>query len=130
MKKILLCFLVVILCGMSSSALADGNELLKQCKAAEHYMNEGQFKKDEDQIKVVFCMGIVEGVGSTMALLSSREDALDRKYRVCFPEYGITNRQAVRVVVNFLVTHPKDLHKNDVALLMAAFWDAYPCKYA
>ena len=130
MKKILLCFLVVILCGMSSSALADGNELLKQCKAAEHYMNEGQFKKDEDQIKVVFCMGIVEGVGSTMALLSSREDALDHKYRVCFPEYGITNRQAVRVVVNYLVNHPKDLHKNEVALLMAAFWDAYPCKYA
>jgi hypothetical protein len=130
MKKILLCFLVVILCGMSSSALADGNELLKQCKAAEHYMNEGQFKKDEDQIKVVFCMGIVEGVGSTMALLSSREDALDHKYRVCFPEYGITNRQAVRVVVDFLVNHPKDLHKNEVALLMAAFWDAYPCKYA
>ena len=130
MKKILLCFLVVIFCGMSSSALADGNELLKQCKAAEHYMNEGQFKKDEDQIKVVFCMGIVEGVGSTMALLSSREDALDHKYRVCFPEYGITNRQAVRVVVNFLVNHPKDLHKNEVALLMAAFWDAYPCKYA
>jgi hypothetical protein len=115
---------------MSSSALADGNKLLKQCKAAERYMNEGQFKKDEDQIKVVFCMGIVEGVGSTMALLSSREDALDHKYRVCFPESGITNRQAVRVVVNFLVNHPKDLHKNEVALLMAAFWDAYPCKYA
>jgi hypothetical protein len=130
MKRILLCFLVLIFCGMSSSALADGNELLKQCKAAEHYMNGGQFKKDGDQIKVVFCMGIVEGVGSTMALLSNREDALDHKFRVCFPEYGITNRQAVRVVVNYLVNHPKDLHKNEVALLMAAFWDAYPCKYA
>ena len=82
------------------------------------------------KLKLFFCMGIVEGVGSTMALLSSREDALDHKYRVCFPEYGITNRQAVRVVVDFLVNHPKDLHKNEVALLMAAFWDAYTCKYA
>ena len=130
-KKIRLCLLMFILCGMSSSALAnDGNNLLENCKAAVYFINEGQFEKDGDQIKAGLCMGIVEGVGSTMVLLASGEDALDHQYRVCFPEYGITNRQAVRVVVNFLVNHPKDLHKNEVALLMAAFWDAYPCKYA
>ena len=129
MKKILLCLVVVIPCGMSSIALADGNKLLEYCKAAEYYLNEGQFNKDGDQIKVGFCMGIVEGVGSTMDILS-KDEALNNMYRVCFPEYGISNRQAVRVVVNYLSNHPKDMHHSDVMLVMVAFLDAYPCEYA
>ena len=129
-KKIRLCLLMFILCGMSSSALAnDGNNLLENCKAAVYFINEGQFEKDGDQIKAGLCMGIVEGVGSTMVLFASGEDALDHKYRVCFPEHGINTPQAVSVVVNYLVNHPKDLHHMDVMLVMAAFLDAYPCVY-
>ncbi len=129
-KKIRLCILRFILCGMSSSALAnDGNKLLENCKAAVYLINERQFEKDGDQIKAGLCMGIVEGVGSTMVLLASGEDALDHKYRVCFPERGINTPQAVSVVVNYLVAHPKDLHHIDVMLVMAAFLDAYPCVY-
>jgi len=130
MKKKSLCLVVVILCGMTSGVAADGNDLLKSCKAAEYFLNEGKFRKDGDQIAVGFCMGIVEGVGSTMALLVSGEDALDHTYSVCFPEYGINTPQAVRVVVNYLVNHPKDLHHMDVMLVMAAFLDAYPCESA
>ena len=77
-----------------------------------------------------FCIGIVEGVGSTTALLVSGDDSIDHTYRVCFPEDGITTPQAVRVVVNYLVNHPKELHHMDVMLVMAAFLDAYPCESA
>ena len=130
MKKILLCLLLVTLCLMSSSALADGNELLKACKAMEYFINEGDLKKDGDLSRISFCYGILEGVRDTMFILSRGEAGLNKKLRVCFPEGGITNGQAVRIVVKYLEEHPEDLHKHEVALLMAAYFDAYPCKYA
>jgi len=129
MKIIVLSLVAVILCGMSSSASADGKKLLEYCRAADYYLNEGEFNKEGDHIKAGFCMGIVEGVGSTMDILS-KDEALSNVYRVCFPEDGITGHQAVRVVVKYLLNHPQDMHHSEVMLVMVAFLDAYPCEYA
>ena len=128
MKKILLCLLLVTLCLMSSSALADGNKLLKKCKAEEYILNEGQYNEIEDVLTSDFCLGIVQGVKNTMQALCSAEAGIGHKYRVCFPEGGITNGQAVRIVVKYLEEHPEDLHEHEVVLLMRAYYDAYPCE--
>jgi hypothetical protein len=106
----------------SSSASANGLGLLAQCHAAIKGI-EGDMKVN--MLSVGSCLGMVEGVRNTMQILDSK---LPPDYRTCFPKDGITNEQALRILVKFLEDNPVMLDNNDTFLTMAAYRTAYPCK--
>lgn len=56
------------------------------------------------------------------------ENLIDKSRRTCFPENGITNEQAVRIVLKYLNEHPAELHQDQTYLTFLAFRDAYRCK--
>lgn len=114
-------FLVTLLLA-PLACFADGNKLLQQCTSAEHFLDTRQIRDEHD---IGMCLGMVQGVRNTMIILDS---VLDKRLRLCWPEKGIDNGQAVRIVTRFLRSIPAKLHEDEVLLTMLAFRDAYPCK--
>lgn len=111
---------------MAEDLANDGNYLLGNCTIAKRYMDETPVKATEaDFFRGGFCLGVVEGVRNTMLLL---ESLIDKSRRTCFPEKGINNGQAVRIVLKYLNEHPADLHQDQTYLALMAFRDAYHCK--
>ncbi|WP_368857162.1 Rap1a/Tai family immunity protein [Pseudomonas syringae group genomosp. 3] len=47
---------------------------------------------------------------------------------VCFPDHGFTSFQAVKVVQQYLDTHPERLNEDAMILTSTAFRQAFPCK--
>lgn len=118
----------VALVGMLASGVAlatDGNDLLKSCKALlaatakdPQPMNVGDFAQGT-------CMGVIEGVRTTMMVLNGN---LDPELRTCLPPKGITNEQAIRIVVKYLEDNPAKLNEDRGVLTVIAYHQAYPCK--
>lgn len=100
---------------------ADGNALLSSCRAALHASDNPREDLPTDLSDLYYCIGIVTGVGQTLVLVKS-------EYKTCFPEHGIANGQAARIVVKYLENHPQHLHLPAGALTFVAFEAAYPCK--
>jgi len=96
---------------------ADGNELLKQCVAAEKVLEGGDLRVPLD---VGLCLGMVIGVRDTMSIMTLNNE----KIKVCFPKGGITNGQSIRIVSHYLKNNLSELHENEILLAM----QAYPCK--
>ncbi|WP_448091798.1 Rap1a/Tai family immunity protein [Pseudomonas lini] len=101
---------------------ADGNTLLSQCKIA---IRGDANVESYDALQAGLCIGLIQGVRQTML---TYVDMLPKQERACFPE-RMTNNQGTRVVVKYLEDHPKSLHYPDTLLAMAAYRDAFPCKY-
>lgn len=104
------------------ASFADGNKLLQQCIDAEHFLNTREVR---NELAIGACIGMVQGVRNTMLILDS---ALDQRLRLCWPEKGIDNGQAVRIVTQYLRNNPAKLHEDEVFLAMLAFRSAYPCR--
>lgn len=96
---------------------SDGNTLLEECAVVEKGMDTGEVV---DQLHFGHCTGLVQGVSATM-------DTFVRG-KVCFPESGFTAGQGTRIVLAYLRKNPAQLHENGIALIMKAFFEAYPCK--
>ncbi len=111
---------IVALMLFSSLIYADGNELLKQCIAAEKFIDTQEVQNEFD---IGVCIGLTQGVRNTMQFMRN-----DGSIKVCLPENGINNGQAIRILVSYLKKNPASLHENRVVLTMLAFIDAYPCK--
>lgn len=56
------------------------------------------------------------------------ETLIDKNRRTCFPESGIGEGQAIRIVLKYLYEHPADLHQDQTFLAFMALRDAYRCK--
>ena len=102
--------------------LADGNELLAQCTDAEHFLNTREVR---DAVSIGTCIGMVQGVQNTMIYLNR---SIDKSLRLCWPEQGINNGPAVRILVQYLRNNPEKLHEDEVLLAMLAFNKAYSCR--
>ncbi len=98
---------------------ADGSTLLEQCLVTERYL---ETKEMGNSFNIGMCLGILQGVRYTMQIMN------DGAIKICLPEQIITNGQAVRIVTSYLKRNPASLHKNEVALIMSAFIEAFPCK--
>lgn len=109
----------------STEAAADGNALLTQCQLVLKVVDGGRVDRTTDMVGAGQCLGMVEGVRNTLTILNT---GLPGDYRVCFPDDGISNGQAARIVVKFLKEHPEILNKDSTFLSMLAFKQAYPCK--
>lgn len=104
---------------MAADVKFDGNELLGQCQSAVRLMDNVRKPSDSDLDSGV-CFGKVSGV----RYMISDSDV----YKSCFPEDGISNAQAVRIVVKYLKDNPAMLHRDGRFLIVLAFHNAYPCK--
>jgi len=123
---------VVALVGMLVSGLVmaedfanDGNYLLTNCTIAKRYIDGSTTETGGDTFRFGVCLGVVEGARNMMMLM---ESLLDKSRRTCFPENGIKNDQAVRVVLKYLNDHPAELHQDQTYLTFMALRDAYRCK--
>lgn len=119
MKSVLIVMMMLFLT-TSLSAAADGNKLLKNCALIDKEMNNFD---ESDWLNIGSCLGMVEGVRSTMTILGNE------KYDICLPEGGIQNGQAVRIVNKFLNERPEALHEDGTILIIAALINAFPCNY-
>ncbi len=104
------------------AAVADGNHLLAQCQDAQRFLDT---KETHNESSVSFCLGLLQGVRNTLQLY---DQGLNPALRTCWPKDGITNGQAVRIVVHYLKSKPAQLHVDEVMLTIMAFKSAYPCK--
>ena len=78
----------------------------------------------EDHSKSVASLSYLEGVKQ----LLYEQNSFTEQKNICFPESGISNGQAARIVVNFLDEHPEKLHEYKLHLILEAFAHAFPCK--
>lgn len=115
--------IATVIVGMSCSGAAmaaTGNELSEQCQA---------FIKDPTPPSKYFASGVCAGYinGMIDGLHIARAISPDR-VRVCFPDHGFTSLQGVKVVQQYLDTHPERLNEDAMILTSAAFKQAFPCK--
>lgn len=109
-----------------AAAPNDGNALISKCKAALRIMNGKKVDASDDQVAIGQCLGLVEGVRNTLVYLNS---FLEKDLQICWPDAGINNGQAIRILVKYLDDHPAILHMDQTLLTMKAFEESYPCKY-
>ncbi|GAA0427106.1 hypothetical protein GCM10008969_58360 [Pseudomonas veronii subsp. inensis] len=103
----------------------DGNFLLSKCNATIRVMDGEKLSANTDELGIGQCFGLVEGVRNTLVYLN---DFVESDLKICWPEEGIPNGQAVRILVKYLNEHPADLNDDQTLLTMMAFKKAYPCK--
>ena len=102
----------------------DGNTLLRNCQTTVRMMDEEKIAP-KDTIDIGQCLGMVEGVRSTFLIYDKQ---LPKYLRICLPDGGISNGQAVRIVSKFLRDNPAQLNLDATFLISVAYQDAYPCK--
>ncbi len=112
---------IVALLSLPAFAYGDGSHLLEQCVEVEKLLDKKEVK---DLAGANYCLGFVLGVRSTMRIFLEASES----DKVCFPESGINNGQATRIVLSYLRKNPMTLHKDEVLLTIRAFAEAYPCK--
>lgn len=112
-------------CGVAMADITDGNQLLESCRIIDRAMEQNTTLSSAEFVKGGQCLGLTEGVRNTILYLNS---IVPQNYKVCFPEGGIKNIQAVRIVEKYLREHPEDLNQDQTFLTMMAYKTAYPCK--
>lgn len=100
-------------------AAADGNELLADCKFYVQYLDTKVLPDSSQYFEMGIYTGLIEGVRNTMLFLD--------EHSACFPETGITNGQAIRIVTKYLEDNPAALHRDRTFLAMMAFTTAFAC---
>jgi hypothetical protein len=119
MKRRLL-ILIIVFCYLSiSSALASdsGDKLLW-----------GLTGKAADGLEAVtdraFYYGYVSGIVDSYRFLSDFNPEIRF---ICLPKQGISNEQAVQIIVKWLKNHPDRLHEPAKLLVLEALSGAFPC---
>ena len=97
--------------------------MLTQCSSAERIVYE--VPQAKISIEAGICLGIVNGVRSTMQIYESE---LKPERRLCWPAEGVTVGQGVLIVNKYLKDHPEKLHEDETVLIIKAFRLAFQCK--
>lgn len=120
------CFLWVLLLPPSISRAQGppGSELLQACGAAQK-QSDGIRISDEETIGSIYCIGYVSGFLDSLALSAAASGA---GQKICLPQRGITNDQAVRVLVKFLRENPQTLHESGRMSFYIALAKTFPCR--
>ena len=121
MKKILI-FSAFLFAFTSLSHAINGNELLRQCRAAELAR-----PTTEENSDYTYCRGYVMGAVETRLLFENLKRQESTKKHFCMPD-EMLNSQLVLIVVKFLHDNPDKLHWAAPALINNALIAAYPCK--
>jgi hypothetical protein len=122
----ILIFLALLSTPFFSQAEADGNELIERCQLAVDFFDSKELKEGS-YWEAHSCVAFITGVINMNSLYSSDEfKKKDNKY-FCRPQ-GVTNSQAVRVVLKHLKNNPQDLHESRTFLVVVALREAFSCK--
>ncbi|MFC4915730.1 MULTISPECIES: Rap1a/Tai family immunity protein [Bradyrhizobium] len=105
-------FLVLASTAKADQDFGSGNFMLPHC---QHFMTDN------------YRFDVWDGdCGGTIETLLFLGRALPDSYKVCRPK-GATASQAGRIVVNYMQSHPQDLHQPFRGLAMTALHEAWPC---
>ena len=122
----LLMGLILLLLGDYSYSLGrwnTGETLIVHCNATLKLQDINN-PTPEDHTRSVGCLSYLEGVKQ----LLYKQESFTQERNICFPETGISNGQAARIVVNFTNEHPEKLQEYKLDLVLEAFAHAFPCK--
>lgn len=102
----------------------EGSELLRACGAAVKQA-DGLKVSDDEAIGSIWCIGYVSGFLDSLSVSVSTTGG---RQNVCLPQRGISNDQAVRILVKYLRENPQTLHQSGRMSLYIALARAFPCK--
>jgi hypothetical protein len=107
----------------SAVAMADGNELLKNCQATVRW----QDTRDEsvDMFGPGYCLGVINGVSSLTGIINA---GLPKRSQTCLPSTLPTTGQTARILVKYMTENPEKLHLDEGFIALLAIQRAFPCK--
>jgi len=111
---------------LAASQTGTGHELYQNCKESMNASGRNTIPPGTDMLSVGLCLGLIEGVKKTIAILQTGMSTRDTQ--VCWPESGLTNGQGALIVINYLDRNPARLSEDQTRVVILAFKDAYPCK--
>lgn len=126
MTQIIPALMAVLLYAESTRGASEGpdsTQILRACTAAV-LQADGVDVSNEQLIQSVYCSGYVGGVLDGLTVMGWKGGTV----KVCIPEDGIDNEQAIRIVVKHLRQHPELLHETARTSIMAAIGLAFQCK--
>ena len=97
--------------------------LMDHCNATLKLQDVDNPTHDE-HVKSVGCLSYLEGIKQFLY----EEYLLMEQRNICFPEVGISNGQAARIVVNYLEEFPDKLPEHKLQITLEAFSYAFPCE--
>ena len=125
-KTFVLALLTLAVCPALYAGTTDGNELLNDCR---QYSKPESASAPDDAFSLGFCLAYVAGGKDALQAQQVMGDAKGGGIHACFPEDGITNNQAVLIVIKWLKDNPGMLHLPAVVLVTGALAQDFPCKH-
>ena len=102
----------------------EGERLLRACGAVVKEQ-DGLKVPDHEAIESLWCIGYVGGFLDSMSITQSSGGG---RQRVCLPQQGVSNEQAIRILVKYLRENPQTLHATGRMSLYIALAKAFPCR--
>lgn len=103
---------------------SDGSAFLQACGAAVK-QSDGAQVSQEEAMGALYCASYVSGFLDATSLATSTTKG---QRNICTPERGITNDQAIRILVKYLRENPQTLHQSGRMSLYISLAKAFPCK--
>ena len=122
---VLIAFCFCVVSRLHASGLVDGNQLLKQCQVVIN-REGGQAVSAHEKDDSLLCLAYIEGVLDTQGATNDLHPGI-KTFRYCVPD-EVPVIQSVRIIVQFLKEHPKNLNVRASLLVLGAMVDAFPCK--
>jgi hypothetical protein len=124
MKKLLLLFALVWLCGVPECRALKSESLVSYCQVAKKTV-----MTDAEMIQFQFCNGYIQGISDAMQMQQAEIDAKGRlihKQTYCLPD-EVTTTELALVYLKYMDGHPEKLHEDSFVTLWNALNDAYRC---
>lgn len=122
---IILLFLVCLIFA-PLKANADGKKLLLNCEMTLAYLEERDITPflGANSQDLMLCAGYVQGV---IDLNYQYQATVGKDALFCLPPKKLDRKEGIRVVIDYLRSHEKELAEADDYLVTVAFSSAYPC---
>jgi len=126
MRKALWIVTLGWIAGNAVPAIAEGNghDLLRQCTQAVQSFGGTADTTTVNYMDAGRCIGQIDGFAGAAAFYESQQGAPGA---ICFPADGLTVRQSIPLVMDYLDGHPEQLHESATVLIFGAFLSNYPC---
>jgi Rap1a immunity proteins len=120
--KIIFIALVILLVGTAVNSepppTRDGNKLLHDCITVV----KGTPDRPEDGVNAGWCLGYLAGISDMRGLIEQVPNISPE----CTPQ-EVTMAQKTRILMKYLNSHPEELHRPSVVLVVIAMNEAFPC---
>lgn len=87
----------------------------------------------EDVIRKESCKlwltGVYSGLAAAGVIVDAAPKEVAKNNVVCLPESGLTDEQALVLVLKYVKDHPTDREQPTAALALSALQEAFPCKH-